>query len=191
MKQIELLKKLKKLSKSYYTVSDLQMILGQSRATTRKEIHRLVKSEVLKRIGRNVYVSPLFSYDLEEIAASLYAPCYLSFETALSKYGILSQIPYTITFATLCRPKKITLENQEIEYRKLKPELFFGYKLVKGLLIAEPEKALLDELYMVSLGKAKLDFKELDLDKLSFKKLKKMAKKFPLVVQRKLSSTVS
>lgn len=186
MKRIEFLKELKKLNKPYWTVSDLQMILGQSRAMTRKEIHRSAKSGILKRIGRNVYISPLFSYEIEEIAANLYAPCYLSFESALSKYGVLSQIPYTITFATLRRPKKITLENQEIEYRKLKLELFFGYQRVKGLPIAEPEKALLDTVYMVSLGKAKLDFAELDLRELSLGKVRKMAKKFPLVVQRKL-----
>lgn len=184
MKQVEFLKKLKKLNKSYYTVSDFQMILGQNRATTRKKTHSFVKSGILKRIGKNVYVVPLFSYDLEEIAAYLYAPCYLSFESALSKYGILSQIPYTMTFATSRRSKKVVLDDQEIEYRRLKPELFFGYKLVKGLPIAEPEKALLDELYLVSLGKAKIDFEELDLGELSSKKLKRMAQKFPATVQK-------
>lgn len=190
MKQVEFLKKLKGLDKPYYTISDFQMILGQSRPMTRKEIHRFVENKVLKRIAKNIYVSPLFSYDLEEIAANLYAPCYLSFESALSKYGILSQIPYTITFATSRRSKKITLENQEVEYRKLKLALFFGYKVVKGLPIAEPEKALLDELYMASLGKAKLDFEELDRREISSSKIKKMAKKFPLAVQKKISELV-
>jgi len=183
MKRIEFLKRLKKLNKPYYTVSDLQMILGQDRAVTRKEIHRFAKSGILKRIGRNVYVTPLFSYDIEEAAANLHTPCYLSFESALSKYGVLSQIPYTITFATLRRPKKITLGNQEIEYRKLKHEFFFGYKRLENLLIAEPEKALLDELYFVSRGKAKIDIDELDLAEIDVEKLKTYSKRFPAYVR--------
>lgn len=186
MKQVDLLKKLKNLSKSYYTIADLQIIFQESRAAARKDVHRLVKQGVLKKIGRNIYLSPFSAYDPERIAADFYAPCYLSFESALAKYGISSQIPYTITFATPRRSKKITLGNQEVEYKRVKLGLFFGYKLAKGLPIAEPEKTLLDQLYMVSLGKAKLDFEELDLHELSFRKAEKMARKFPKAVQKKL-----
>lgn len=187
MRQVEFLKKLKALDKPYFTVSDLQMVLGQAREAARKDIHRFVKRGVLKRIGKNVYVSPFSSYDIEEIAASVYAPCYLSFESALSKYGVLGQVPYTITFATTRRSKKLMLENLEIEFRRLKPELFFGYKLIGKLPIAEPEKALLDELYLVSLGKAKLDLKEASLRELSFEKTKRLGEKFPATVQKKLT----
>ena len=187
MKQKDLLEKLKNLGKPYYTVSDLQIVFQESRAATRKDINRLVKREVLQRVGRNIYLSPFSGYDPERIAADFYAPCYLSFESALAKYGILSQIPYTATFATPRRSKKIILGNQEAEYRKVGRGLFFGYRLARGLPIAEPEKALLDQLYMVSLGKAKLDFEELDLHELSFKKAEKMARKFPKAVQRKLA----
>ena len=35
------------------------------------------------------------SLELERTANELYYPSYLSFESALSRYGILSQIPYT------------------------------------------------------------------------------------------------
>jgi len=186
MKQVDLLKKLKNLNKPYYTISDLQTIFQESRAATRKDVYRFVKQGVLERVARNIYLSPFSAYDLERIAADFYAPCYLSFESALAKYGILSQIPYTLSFATSRRSKNISFENQEVEYKKLKPELFFGYELIKGVPIAKPEKALLDQLYMVSLGKAKLDFEELDLHELSFKKAEKMAQKFPKSVQKKL-----
>lgn len=186
MKQVEFLKKLENLGKSYLTISDLQMILEETRATTRRDAHRFVQRGILKKIGPDVYVSAFSSYEIEEIAGEIYAPCYLSFESALAKYGILGQIPYTITFATTRRSKKMDLGGREIEFRKLKPKVFFGYKFQRGLAMAEPEKALLDELYLVSLGKAKLDWDELSLKGLSFEKAKRMAEKFPLTVQRKL-----
>lgn len=123
---------------------------------------------------------------MKVIANQLCYPSYLSFETALGDFGIISQKAYTLTFATAGKGKKDLLGQTEVEYRHLNKELFFGYTLKNGLYFAEPEKALLDQLYMVSLGKAKLDFEELDLHKLSFGKTEKMAQKFPKSVQKRL-----
>ena len=61
----------------------------------------------------------------------------------------------------------------------LPKDLFFGYTLDKGIYIAEPEKALLDELYLISRGKRTLDIKELDLGKIDKKKFDQYAKRFP------------
>lgn len=185
MKQIEFLQKLKELGKSYYTVSEIQAILEQSRPATRVAINRFIKAGVLERLGRNVYVPALGSYNLEEIATTLYAPCYISFESALAKYGVLSQIPRTLTCATSRRSKKIRLGGQEVEYRRLKKELFFGYRFLDRIAIAEPEKALLDQLYFVSLGKAILNLEDLDFSKLSKKKFFRFATAFPETVQEK------
>jgi hypothetical protein len=121
--------------------------------------------------------------ELERTANELYYPSYLSFESALSRYGILSQIPYTLTFATNRRSKKILLRDREVEYRQLKKEYFFGYKLEKGLYIAEPEKAVLDQLYMISKGKASSDISEWSLIGLKKVKLLQYSKYFPKTVQ--------
>ena len=190
MKQIEFLQKLKELGKSYFTVSEIQTVLGQSRPATRVVINRFVKVGILERLGRDVYVPALDSYNLEEIAVALYAPCYISFESALSKYGILSQVPHTLTCATSRRSKKIRLGGREVEYRKLKKELFFGYRFLDKITLAEPEKAFLDQLYFVSLGKATISLEDLDLSGLSEKKLLKLARAFPKVVQEKVQRLI-
>lgn len=188
MKQIEFLQKLKELGKCYYTVSEIQTVLGQSRLATKVTINRFIKTGTLERLGRNVYVPALESYNLEEIATVLYAPCYISFESALAKYGILSQIPHTLTCATLRKSRKIRLGGQEVEYRRLKKELFFGYRFLDKMAIAEPEKSLLDQLYFVSLGKAILNLEDLDFSKLSRKKFLKFASVFPKSVQKRAKS---
>jgi len=190
VRQMEFLQKLKEFDKFYYTVAEIQAILGQSRPATKVAINRFMKTGVLGRLGRDVYVPGLGDYNLEEIAVALYMPCYISFESALSKYGILSQIPHTLTCATSRRSKKIRLGGREVEYRKLKKELFFGYRFVDKIALAEPEKALLDQLYFVSLGKATINSEDLDLSGLSPKKLLKLAEDFPEIVRQKAQKLI-
>lgn len=186
MTTIELIKKLQSLDKDYFTVADMQKVTNLSRASLKVALSRLTKRGVLTRIKRGVYQLTLSPVDVLKAANQLYYPSYLSFESALSRYGILSQIPYTQTFATTRRGKKVILWGTEVEFRQLKKELFFGYKMEDGIYIAEPEKALLDQLYMVSRGKGRLDVEELDLKEIDVKLLKEYSERFPSYVKKRL-----
>ena len=176
---VELMKKLRNYHKSYLTVADLEKVLGLKRDSLYVTLNRLVKSGVLVRLAKNIYSLFTETVDTEKIAGELYFPSYLSFEQALSQYGILSQIPYTQTFATTRPTKKMIIAEVEVEYSHLKKELFFGYILKNGKNIAEKEKALLDQLYMVSMGKRRINIEELDLRGIDIGKLTEYAKKFP------------
>lgn len=188
---IELLQILKGFNKPYFTVADFEKILGSKREVLYVTLNRLVKSGVLVRLKRGVYQPEFQSLELEKTINELYYPSYLSFESALSRYSILSQIPYTLTFATTKTSKKQNLAGREVEYRQLKDELFFGYNLVGGIYIAEPEKAILDQLYLMSKGKIVSDISEWSLVGLDKKKLLQYAKKFPLTVQKRVKMLVS
>ncbi len=96
----------------------------------------------------------------EEIANALYRPSYISFEYALAKHSIIPEAIYTITSATTKPTRTFETNNLGFEYFKIKKQAFTGYVLVKegaartsNVLIAEPEKAVVDYLYFVSLGK--------------------------------------
>ena len=102
-------------------------------------------------------------------------------------YGILSQIPYTITLATTRRSKKMILDGAAVEYRQLKRDLFFGHRLEQGLDIAEPEKALLDALYLMKKGNLSLALEDLDVSSLSSGIVKSYASRFPRYVQAALT----
>jgi len=186
IRDVELLQVLKGFNKPYFTVADLEKILVMSRNMLYVTLNRLVKSGVLIRLKRGVYQPEFQSLELEKTANELYYPSYLSFESALSKYGILSQIPYSLTFATTKTTKKQSLAGREVEYRQLKDELFFGYTLVGGICLAEPEKALLDQLYLMSRGKIVSDISEWSLVGLNKEKLLKYSRKFPQSVQKKI-----
>ena len=174
------LKKLKEIGKSYYTLADLSKIYPGKKDSLKVLLSRLTKKKKILRLKRDVYILPEKFSEIEKIANQIYFPSYLSFESALSFFGILSQIPYSLIFATFLKPKKITLLDTSIEYRQIKKELFFGYFLKNGLYLAFPEKALLDLLYFVSLGKLKINLKNIDFSKIKKKKLFRYLDKYPL-----------
>lgn len=185
LSDIELLQILRGFNKSYFVVADFEKILGSKRAVLYVTLNRLVKSGVLVRLKRGVYQSVFSGSETEKTANELYYPSYLSFESALSRYGILNQIPYVLTFATTKPSKKQSLAGKEVEYRQLKEELFFGYKLIDGIYIAEPEKAVLDQLYLISKGKVASETSEWSLVGLDKEKLADYSQRFSPVVQKR------
>jgi len=64
-------------------------------------------------------------------------------------------------------------------FRQIKKSLFFGYERKSDIYIATPEKAFLDQLYMVKKGIATIPMNEIDLKKLSKNKIKKLLPSFP------------
>lgn len=182
-KNVELIKKLRGFNKPYFTVADLEKVLDLKRDSLYITLNRLVKSGILVRLAKNVYSLFTEPIDVDRIANELYFPSYLSFESALSHYGILSQIPYTHTFATSRPTKKMVVAGTSVEFSHLKKGLFFGYRLRNGKYVAEKEKALLDQLYMVSLGKRSIGIAELDLRGIDKSRLEEYAKKLPVQIK--------
>lgn len=188
MKTIELIKVLEGLNRPFYTISDLEKVTGLSRDVLYVTIKRLVDRGVLERMGSGIYRLFTTTPSIEKVASSLYIPNYLSFESALSRYGVLILVPYTLTFATTRKTRRFTIEGRDIEFRQLKRELFWGYEMEGGIYIARPEKAFLDLVYFASRGKASIDMDEIDMAKLSSLELKKLSKKFPEYTRRYLKS---
>jgi len=190
MKNIELIKKLQKINKPFYTISDLEKITLLSRNSLYVALKRWVAEGIVERVAQGIYIPTGSMISVEGAAAQLYLPNYLSFESVLSKYGILNLIPYTITFATTRKTRKYIIQNREVEFRQIAAELFFGFEMKNGIYIASAEKAFLDEIYFMTRGKARLDFDELDVKKLSTKTLREYGKRFPAYVQNCLKKII-
>ncbi len=191
MKAIELLKLLQKMNKPFYTIADLEKITSLPRESLYVALRRWEGGGIIERVAQGIYVPMGSNISLENVAAQLYIPNYLSFESALARYGILNLIPYTLTFATTRKTRKYTLRKQEIEFRQISAELFFGFEMKNGIYIALPEKAFLDEVYFVVRGKAALDFDEVDIKKISSKTLKDYSKRFPAYAQRYIEKIIN
>ena len=78
----------------------------------------------------------------------LRAPCYISMEYALSRHGILSQDVHTFTLVTTKLPYTYRSDDDIFEYHQIKRSLFWGFKNEGMVQVAEPEKALLDLIYI-------------------------------------------
>lgn len=118
------------------------------------QLTRWVKKGYLLKIKNGIYI---FKRDYEkikgeEIAAAIYQPSYLSLDSALAAYGFIPEIVYS--YVSVTGKTNRTFDNKfgHFIYRHLKTELFWGYREVRTssgwYLIAEPEKAILDYLYL-------------------------------------------
>ena len=123
------------------------------------------------------------------IANRLYEPSYISFEYALAYYHVIPETAYTITSATSRPTRTFTVADKRFEYHLLKRPAFTGYDPLKingdTILIAAPEKALVDYLYFVDLKKASLN-ERLRLQSLTWSRVEAYMKLFGRASLRKL-----
>ena len=100
MRKIELLETVRRLNKPYYTIADLEKITGLPRNSLYVALKRWVSGGILEKAVQGIYLPMGTTVLIERIASQIYIPSYLSFESALSRYGILNLIPYMTTFTT-------------------------------------------------------------------------------------------
>lgn len=98
-------------------------------------------------------------------ANELYRPSYVSMESALSRYNIIPEGVFQVSSCTTLKTNSFDTPIGNFSYRHLKPSLFFGYRLEEWgeyrYTIAEPEKALIDYLYLHHEVKEPKDFEAL------------------------------
>jgi len=151
MSAIENISKLYESNISLLTTFGLENLLQiKSSRTLEDLITRLIQENVLTQLERGKYYVTAKQPSNFEIANFIYAPSYISFETALNHHGLLSQFPLEITSAALGKKVEKQVNGQLFTYSKIDKKLFTGYYKESGYLIATKEKALFDEVYLIS-----------------------------------------
>lgn len=116
--------------------------------------------------------------NIEWLAANLiYAPSYISLHTALSWYNLIPEMIVTTTSVTTLKTNKFSTPLGNFDYHLIKPELFgFGYVLEdvdsyrsesnksRKIMVATPEKAILDFFYINNFYNSEKDMKDLRLN---------------------------
>lgn len=126
-------------------------------ANKRDVITRLIRSEKIIRIKKGLYI---FGADYrkglickEALANQIYGPSYISFEYALSYYGMIPERVEQLTSASTGKSRKFNTPIGFFSYRHLPKEKYAIGVTIKQLddyhsvFIATPEKALLDCVY--------------------------------------------
>ena len=103
------------------------------------------------------------------IASKIYTPSYISLHTALSFYGIIPESVVAITSITTRKTAQFENVFASYSYQTIKPSLFWGYEPKqlsdgKTYLLATPEKALIDLLYLYPQYSTEEEMRELRLD---------------------------
>ena len=126
----------------------------------RDKVAALIADGKIVRVKKGLYVfgekwrrAPL---SLETIANLIYGPSCISFEYALSKYGLIAERSAVITSLTIGDTKTFHSPIGIFEYRAITPEKFktgIEYRNLEkgnGYFIASKEKALADLVYRTS-----------------------------------------
>jgi len=172
---LSIYKELEKFGVKFVDYAYLTVLTGVTNPNTLyKIVKRLIDKNILKTLIDGKYQVVNSVPTNFEIANYIYNPSYISLESALSYYGILSQFVYTITSITTKKSNIYEISEKEYKYSQVKSEFFTGYKMVDGFLIATPEKALFDSIYFSLKGLVKIDFKDLDLSTIDIKNLELM-----------------
>lgn len=148
---------------------------GQNIKQVRLQLSRWVKDGRLIKIHKGFYVlaSEYLKVKREPfyIANKLKSPSYISLQSALSYYGLIPEYVPTVTSITTLRPQRIDSPYETFDYRHVDKSLFWGYVEQEFLdkqkfLIAKPEKALIDLIYLTPAADKKDYLTELRLQNL-------------------------
>jgi predicted transcriptional regulator of viral defense system len=134
--------------KRLFSLSDLVLLTGDDRSSLTVQLSRLVSSGVIERPARGWYANPFAPPSDEEVAMVIRRPSYLSMEYALARHGVLSQQARVLTLVTPRLPYTVRSGDAVFEYHQVKRSLFRGYGTEGDVMVAEPEKALLDLIYV-------------------------------------------
>lgn len=123
----------------------------------RNQISRWEKKGLLLKIKKGMYI--LNENDRKVFPSRFFFanqiiwPSYVSLESALSYYGLIPERVEDVTSVTTKKTSSFNAPLGEFVYRHLKTEAFKGYRSFKDeagleIFIAEPEKAVVDFLYL-------------------------------------------
>jgi predicted transcriptional regulator of viral defense system len=140
-----------------FTPQDFQRIFSANRLRTKYFLEEQTRSGLFLRLKNGLYALKTDPPPEEEIANRLYRPSYISFEYALAAYNILPEMPYAVTSATTKPTRSFAVGERTFSYLTIQRAAYAGYapaqRSGRTVLIADPEKALVDYLYFVSLGR--------------------------------------
>jgi predicted transcriptional regulator of viral defense system len=174
-----------KIEKPFFSLDDVAYTLGIQPASAAVLCSRYVKKGLLVRLKRGLYaraeqLANFGQQDLFRLANFLQVPSYVSLTTALSYHGVTTQVQRDFFESiSLKRTKKFEIAQFTFHYSKISLDLYKGFERVEDVFIALPEKALLDSLYLASLGRYSLDTSALDLTKVNGEVLENLSSLFP------------
>ncbi|MCB0154517.1 MAG: hypothetical protein KDF65_06930 [Anaerolineae bacterium] len=126
-------------------------------ADVQRQLSRWTKAGRLYQLRRGLYaLAPPYQKTKPHpflVANRMVQGAYVSLQSALAFYGLIPEHVPVVTSVTTARPHRWETPLGNFEFRHIKADLFWGYRLVdvgdtQQAFIARPEKAILDLVHL-------------------------------------------
>jgi predicted transcriptional regulator of viral defense system len=159
-------------------------------------LRRQVAKGLVERVSNKIYINKLAQdFTPRDLLSALRPDSYVSLDSALSDFGVTTQVPYSLTCVSPKYVRNIKTNTIHVTFRTLKKDLYWGFSRKKTRYatynLAEPEKALLDWIYFKSLDGLPVEMDEFHLDGLDRNRLLEGAKKFSAPVRNRIVSLLA
>lgn len=156
-------------------------------ASVRRQLSRLTASGRIIQLRRGLYaLAPPYRKVRPHpflVANRLVRGSYVSLQSALAYHGLIPEHVPVVTSVTTSRPGRRETPLGHFEYHHIKPEFFYGYGVIEveekqAAFVANPEKALIDLLYLRPSSDSSEYIQELrleDLERLDLEELRRLA----------------
>ena len=135
--------------RTVFNVQSLRMLTEcEDSQKLTKSLHYYVKEGKIHNPRRGIYTKA--SFDEKEMACSLFRPAYVSLEYVLQRSGIVFQYDDTVTCVSYLN-RNVEIDDKAYQFRIINPELWIGMDGIEqqdNILIATPERAFLDMIYL-------------------------------------------
>lgn len=135
--------------RTVFNVQSLRMLTEcEDSQKLTKSLHYYVKEGKIHNPRRGIYTKA--SFDEKEMACSLFRPAYVSLEYVLQRSGIVFQYDDTVTCVSYLN-RIVEIDDKTYQFRIINPELWIGMDGIEqqdNILIATPERAFLDMIYL-------------------------------------------
>ena len=135
--------------RTVFNVQSLRMLTEcEDSQKLTKSLHYYVKEGKIHNPRRGIYTKA--SFDEKEMACSLFRPAYVSLEYVLQRSGIVFQYDDTVTCVSYLN-RIVEIDDKAYQFRIINPELWIGMDGIEqqdNILIASPERAFLDMIYL-------------------------------------------
>jgi hypothetical protein len=175
----------------FLRVDELARELDTSEVAVGNALRRQENRGLVEHFGKKIFINRLVrDFSGRELINVLRPEAYLSLETVLRDSGISTQSPTALTCVTSGRPGEFRADSVSITFRRLSKNLFWGFQEKRTRYgkynVADPEKALLDWVYLHRQEGSTIDTDELDLQPIDRSKLLEYAARFPLPVKQQI-----
>ncbi|MDX9822130.1 MAG: hypothetical protein RBT20_09370 [Syntrophales bacterium] len=171
--------------KLFFTSADVAEAAGIKLSSAHVLCSRYVGKGLFVRVKKDFYVLEenwrrFSEKDLFRLANSLQVPSYISLGSALSFYGVSTQVRRGwVESVALKRSVRFEATDMAFHYFRLKEALYCGFAKTEGIFIAAKEKAFVDACHLSLYGGYDLDWDACDLSLLNRDDVLRLAAGFP------------